>query len=62
MAQASKRKKYLRRLKRERTLAYRMLGHVLGERDQYRRALEAAVKKQLRPDLDKPMHDPEAAE
>ena len=36
MAHDSRRKKHLRRVKRERSLAFRLLGHVQGERDHLR--------------------------
>jgi len=47
MPQDSKRKRQLRRLKRERTNALKMLDHVLVERNTYRQILMDARKKYL---------------
>ena len=54
MPKDSKRVRRLRRLKRERTLAYRMLAIVINERDTYKRFIADIAKKQLRPDLEEP--------
>lgn len=47
MPQDSKRKRQLRRLKRERTNALKMLDHVLVERNTYRQILMDARQKYL---------------
>ena len=40
MAQASRRIRKLRRLKRERSVAFRMLDHVLNQRDKLRQVVD----------------------
>lgn len=52
MPQASKRLKQMRRIKRERSLLYRMVEHITKERNQYRQILIDAQTNALRPDLD----------
>lgn len=51
MARDSRKVRQLRRLKREKNVAYRMLNHVLGERNFLRQVLEKELADKLRPDL-----------